>query len=84
MNIPSEPLERERLQRAVRRLMNDAAMPGDFSTVFMGWMEGELAKRDVANRIIGHENKVSEAQALAAIVNLCAECRGGTDEMPRT
>lgn len=58
------------VREAVKTLSRNQAF-----NVFVGWLRDELAKRDRENRVPGCENKTSEAQCLAVIVDFVAACR---------
>ena len=75
MNIPIGN-ETDKVRGAVRRLC--AADKYAWETL-VGWIRAERDKRDAENRIVGKENKYSEAQALTVMVDYFAACMGSAD-----
>ena len=69
MQKPSSAKEYDELRLAVKSLQ-----PNQAFAVVLKWIESELRERDKENRIKGYENKTSEAQALASILETVAAC----------
>jgi len=74
MTLPQNDREREKLKAYLRARQSDEGFG-----LFLSWIESELKKRDIENRIRGFENTETAAQALAKILEIVAAC-----QMPET
>lgn len=70
MQLP-KGTEYVKLMTALSNLQGNAS-----ADVLREWIEHELAARDADNRMVGHENKHSEAHALATILKAFEKSAG--------
>jgi hypothetical protein len=69
MQLPSTDPARQEVKDALRALRDDPRF-----AVVTAWVKEELRLRDKANRVIGYENKSSEAECLADFLEIVAAC----------
>ena len=67
MQLPSTDPSRQEVKDALRALRDDPRF-----AVVTAWVKDELRLLDKANRVIGYENKTSEAECLADFLEIVA------------
>ena len=69
MQLPTTNPALQEVKDALRALRDDPRF-----AVVVGWVKSELHLRDKGNRVIGYENKSSEAECLADFLEIVAAC----------
>lgn len=69
MQLPVREPDRSAIKQHIQGLKGNARFAG-----FLAWIKSELDDRDKTNRYIGQENKSSEAQCLADMLEIVDAC----------